>query len=137
MPVAVEQFAGMWYRLEKKSQTCLQETDRPYESLGFGAVVGDEVWDQQSLARIRLGPLSLDEYLDFLPTGNAYGALKSLVRFYSGDEIDFEVQLVLRRDETPPATLGSEGKTAPQLGWVTWVKTAPMGRDPRETIIRL
>ncbi|PYX88546.1 MAG: type VI secretion system baseplate subunit TssG [Acidobacteria bacterium] len=137
VPVAVEQFAGMWYRLEKKSQTCLQETDRPYESLGFGAVVGDEVWDQQSLARIRLGPLSLDEYLDFLPTGNAYGALKSLVRFYSGDEIDFEVQLVLRRDETPPATLGSEGKTAPQLGWVTWVKTAPMGRDPRETIIRL
>ena len=137
VPVAIEQFAGTWYRLEKKSQTRLDETNGPYETLGFGAVVGDEVWDQQSLVRIRLGPLSLDEYLDFLPTGTAYKALRSLVRFYSGDELDHEVQLVLKRDETPPCVLGEEGKGAPQLGWVTWAKSIPLGRDPAETIICL
>lgn len=137
VPAAIEQFAGAWYRLDQKSQTSLKESHTPYESLGFGTVVGDEVWDQQSLARIRLGPLSLDQYLAFLPTGSAYKPLRSLVRFYAGDQLDFEVQLVLKADETPPSELGSEGKTAPRLGWVTWMKSAPLGRDPGDTVIRL
>jgi type VI secretion system protein ImpH len=137
VPATVEQFAGTWYRLDKNSQTSLKESHTPYESLGFGTVVGDEVWDQQSLARIRLGPLTLDQYLAFLPTGSAYKPLRSLVRFYAGDQLDFDVQLVLKADETPPSELGSEGKTAARLGWVTWMKSAPIGRDPSDTVIRL
>jgi type VI secretion system protein ImpH len=137
VPAAVEQFTGTWYRLDKSSQTSLKESHTPYERLGFGTVVGDEVWDQQSLARIRLGPLSLDRYLAFLPTGAAYKPLHSLVRFYSSDQLDIEVQLVLKADETPPSELGCEDKTAPRLGWVTWMKSAPLGRDPEDTIIRL
>lgn len=137
VPASVEQFVGTWYRLDKNNQTSLKESDTPYESLGFGTVVGDEVWDQQSLVRIRLGPLSLDRYLDFLPTGSAYKPLRSLVQFYSSDQLDCEVQLVLKADETPPSELGSEGKTAARLGWVTWMKSAPLGRDPGDTVIRL
>jgi type VI secretion system protein ImpH len=137
VPAAVEQFAGTWYRLDKSSQTSLKEASTPYERLGFGTVVGDEVWDQQSLVRIRLGPLCLERYLDFLPTGSAYKPLRSLVRFYSGDQLDFELQLVLKADETPSSELGCEEDTAPRLGWVTWMKSAPLGRDPEDAIIRL
>jgi type VI secretion system protein ImpH len=137
VPVAIVQFAGAWYRLDKRSQTSLRESDTPYERLGFGTIVGDEVWDQQCLARIRLGPLSLDRYLDFLPTGAAYKSLRSLVRFYAGDQLDFEVQLVLKGNETPGSELGSEGNTAPRLGWVTWMKSSPLGRDPGDTVIKL
>jgi type VI secretion system protein ImpH len=137
VPASVEQFVGTWYRLDKKSQTSLQESDTPYERLGFGTIVGDEVWDQQSMVRIRLGPLSLDQYLAFLPTGAAHKPLCTLVRFYSGDQLDFEVQLVLKADEAPPSELGNEGKTAARLGWVSWMKSAPLGRDPGDTIIRL
>jgi len=105
--------------------------------LGLGAVVGDEVWDQQSIVRIRIGPLSLERYLEFLPTGAAHKPLQSLVRLYSGDEKDFEVLLMLKRDETPSAELGGLGMTAPQLGWVTWMKSVPIGRDPADVIISL
>jgi type VI secretion system protein ImpH len=137
VPVAIEQFAGSWYRLERETQTCLQEKDRIFEMLGRGAVVGDQIWDQQSMVRIRLGPLSLDQYLEFLPTGHGYKSLRSLVQLYSNDQLDFELQLVLRRDETPTPELGAAGRKAPQLGWVTWMRTAPMGRDPRDTVVRL
>ena len=77
--------------------------------------------------------------MDFLPEGTAWQPLRAITRFFSGDEIDFEVQLVLQRDEVPacePGGRNSEGMM-PQLGWSTWVKTAPMGYDPGDTILRL
>jgi type VI secretion system protein ImpH len=100
-------------------------------------VIGDEVWDIQSRVRIKLGPLPLDRYLDFLPSGTAHAPLRALTRFFSGDGLDFEVQLILQRDEVPSCMLGAEGEQAPRLGWATWVKSAPMDRDPADTVLRL
>lgn len=137
VPVEIEQFAGTWRRLDRASQTCLERGSAYSDTLGFGSVVGDEVWDQQSVARIRLGPMRLERYREFLPTGSAYKPLCSFVRFYFNDELDFQLQLVLQGEQTPPCELGAEGAGAPQLGWVTWMKTAPIGRDPGDTILRL
>lgn len=135
--VEVEQFAGAWYRLDEPTQCCLGAGEPASELLGAGAVVGDEVWDQQSVVRIKIGPLSLSRYLDFLPTGSAYQPLCDITRFFAGNEIDFEVQLVLKRGEVPSCELGAEGEAAPRLGWVTWAKTMEMQRDPSETTLRL
>ena len=68
-------------------------------------VVGDEVWDQQSRVRIRMGPLSLEQYMEFLPGGPAWRHVKALTRFFAGNEYDMELQLVLRRDEVPSCEL--------------------------------
>jgi type VI secretion system protein ImpH len=84
-----------------------------------------------------LGPLSLERYQDFLPGGSAYKPLQALVRFYSNEELEFDVQLILDRDDVPPCTLGTEGAEAVQLGWLTWVKSGAMGRDPSDTILPL
>jgi type VI secretion system protein ImpH len=137
VPVEVEQFAGSWYKLDRKSQTWLDERGSYTESLGFGTVLGDEVWDQQSVVRIKLGPLALPQYLDFLPTGTAWEPLRGLVKFYFNDQLDFELQLILQRDETPPCILGSESEDAPRLGWVSWAKTKKMERNPGDTVLRL
>ena len=77
------------------------------EQLGFGAVVGSEIWDQQSRVRIRLGPLTFEQYRDFLPGGSAYRQLRALARFYAGNEFDVEVQLILRREEVPACELAA------------------------------
>lgn len=107
------------------------------QQLGFGAVVGDEIWDPQSRVRVVLGPLPLREYLDFLPSGTAFGPLRSLVRFIAGDEYDVEAQLILRREDVPGCQLGAGGASAPQLGWVSWSKSRMMDRDASETILQL
>jgi type VI secretion system protein ImpH len=137
VPVEIEQFAGAWYRLDADTQCCMEEGDSPSEQLGGGAVVGDEVWAQQSRVRIKLGPLTLPQYLDFLPDGTANKPLRALVRFFTNDEFDCEAQLVLKRDEVPRCELAAEGEAAPRLGWVTWVKRVPLERDPGETILQL
>ena len=141
VPVEVEQFVGAWHPLAPADQCEFDDGNSFSEQLGTGAVVGDEIYDQMSGVRIRLGPLALGEYVDFLPEGSAYEPLRAITRFFAGGEIDFEVQLILKRDDVPACelddSLGQRGLTAPQLGWSTWVKSVPMGRDPGDTILRI
>ncbi len=136
VPVEVEQFAGAWYRLDASTLSRMNEGESIPEQLGTGAIVGDEVWDQQSRVCIKLGPLTLSRYQDFLPGGDAFEPLKALTKFFSNDELDFEVQLIMKRDEVPQCEVGSEGE-GPRLGWVSWLKSQPLSRDPEDTILRL
>ncbi len=135
--VEIEEFIGGWYPIDESTQCRFGSADSDSEKLGFGTVVGDEIWDQQSCARILLGPLKLNQYLAFLPGGTAHEPLCTLVRFFAGNELDFEVKLILRKEELPPCELGGEGATAPRLGWLTWAITEPPSRDPDETILRI
>ncbi len=140
VPVEIEQFSGAWYRLEAETQCRLAEGNSESEELGFGAVVGDEVWNQQSRVRIVLGPLTLERYAEFLPEGKSFKPLQAWVRFFSNDEWDFEVKLILEREQVPVCELGAEGVSGPQLGWVSWVRSVPsvpFGRDPDDTVLAL
>ena len=134
--VEVEQFVGAWYPVDPDSQCSLSETGDFSEQLGFGAVVGDQIWDQQSRVRIRLGPLPLEQYTDFLPGGLAHRRIKALAAFYLGGEYDVELQLVLKRGDVPPCELAA-AETGPQLGWTSWMKSSEFTRDPGETILEL
>ncbi len=139
-PIAVEQFVGAWQPISADDQCCFNEYDSFSEQLGIGAVVGDEVWDQNSRVRIRIGPLPLARYIEFLPDGSAFQPMRAMTRFYAGDEIEFDMQLILKRDEVPACELNlamPTGSVVPQLGWSTWAKTAPMGYDPGDTILSL
>lgn len=136
VPVEIEEFVGAWYALDEDTQ-CSLEVNTVSGQVGLGAVVGDEIWDQQSRARIKLGPLSLEQYRSFLPDGAAHEPLRGLTRFFANEQVEFEIQLILQREEVPPCELGGEGGAPPQLGWSSWMKTAPLGRDPGDTILKM
>ncbi|HEU4628435.1 MAG TPA: type VI secretion system baseplate subunit TssG [Gemmatimonadaceae bacterium] len=137
VPVTVEQFVGEWYPLATADQCALDDAlESPSSRLGSGAVVGDEVWDPQAHVRLRLGPLTRTQYDDFLPGGSALARLRELVRVYADDQLDVEVQLVLRHDAVPPCRLGAEGPALP-LGWATWLRTAPSAHDADDTVLSL
>lgn len=138
--VEVVQFLGFWRPLDPEMLCRLVDEDvEGTEStmLGGGAVAGDEVWDPQSAVRLRLGPLTLEKYLEFLPDGAAFPRLQAMCRFYAGQDIDFEIQLVLRREEAPKCQLGAVGAAAPRLGWLSWARRKPLAKDPDETMFRL
>jgi len=137
VPIEVEQFMGLWYPLEISSQCKFDRGDSYSEQLAVGVIVGDEVFDPQSGIRVRVGPLTLSQYLDFLPEGTAFKPLKSLIRFFTNDELTYEIQLILKRQEVPRLEMGALGDAGPRLGWVTWLKNADMLRDPDETTLRV
>lgn len=136
VPVEVEQFVGAWYDMTGVAQCRLDDDEGEGATrLGFGALVGDEVWDPTARARIVVGPVSMDRYTDFLPTGSAYRALRAMTRFFSNDEIEFELQLVLDKNDVPPVRLGTEDATP--LGWSTWLRSEPFRQDASDTILSL
>jgi type VI secretion system protein ImpH len=136
IPVEIEQFVGAWQGLRESDLCRFDRGLGVSEQLGGGAIVGDEIWSQQAGVRVKLGPLGLTQYLDFLPSGTAYDSVRSLAKFVSRGEIDFEIQLILKKEEVPACELGLEDSVAPRLGWTSWAKTRPLGQDASDTILR-
>ncbi len=150
VPVQVEQFTGSWHRLHESDLCRFQRGSGASEQLGGGAIVGDEIYDQQSGVRIVLGPLSLHQYLDFLPTGSAHESLRSLTKFVCNGEVDFEFQLILNKEDIPVCELAPDGDrapdgehamdgeyatVAPRLGWTSWAKTQTSHDHAGDTIL--
>lgn len=135
VPVRVEQFSGGWFELDPDAFLRLGEDDVPSAQLGVGAVVGTAIWNEQARVRIRVGPLARADFERFLPTGTAHGELRELVRFYSDDAVDFDLQLVLRQDDVPPTVLG-QADSLP-LGWGSWLRTRPSDGDKDQVVFPL
>jgi type VI secretion system protein ImpH len=133
VPVEVEQFTGAWFRLTPRDLCVFDRASTESEQLGFGAVVGDEIWHQQSGVRLHIGPLRIDQYLDFLPSGTAYEPLQSLAKFAGRGELDFQVRLILKKDDVPPCELGGMQR----LGWTSWATTQPKLEHAGDTILTI
>jgi len=138
VPVEVVEFIGVWRQLAPDNQCIFDVGDSYSEQLSVGAVVGDAIWDQQSRIRLKLGPLSEEQYLSFLPTGSAYVPLRELTRFFCGPDLEVEAQLILKRPEVPRCDLGKDDQAGPRLGWFTWIKSGlDFDRSPSDTVLLL
>jgi type VI secretion system protein ImpH len=73
----------------------------------------------------------LPQFLKFLPGAASLQRLSALVRNYAGDELEWDIQLVLAHDEVPAATLGEEHR----LGWSTWLGAAERTEDADDLVI--
>lgn len=116
LTVSIEQFVGEWLDIQESDLTRLGETPRTGE-LGCSAILGSRVWSCQHKFRIRFGPLNLSEYLSLLPDGCRIEQLVAIIRNYIGDELSWDVNLVLKKDQVPRAQLGE----VTQLGWTSWL----------------
>jgi type VI secretion system protein ImpH len=137
VPVEIQQFTGAWYPLDRSTQCEMDSKESAKSQVGAGAVVGDAVWDRQGCARIRIGPLTMDRYNDFLPGAPAYARLRAITRFFSNGCIDFELQLVLDAREVPGIELDLNATRPARLGWTAWAKTAPVRVNPDDAVLAL
>jgi len=140
VPVRLEPWAGHWMRPLIEELTYLRadraEIDRDASRrVGRGALLGTRVWDRQHRVRLHIGPLSLDRYRDFLPTGRERAPLRRWMQQLTGDELSWDAQLILRKTEVPPTRLGQHAGNAPRLGWVAWIGQQPRTRHAADVRI--
>lgn len=132
VPARVKQFSGQWFKLDEES---LSLVGRANHELGINSVMGTRVWDDQSKFRVELGPLKLERFIAFLPTGTAHKPFTSLARYLAGAELDFDMQLTLKASEVPGCVLTTRAKRKPMLGWTTWLKTQPFSADDSQVVL--
>ncbi|HEC16786.1 MAG TPA: type VI secretion system baseplate subunit TssG [Sedimenticola sp.] len=130
MPVGVEQFVGHWMVLPEECRTRLAESPAT-GLLGMTAVAGGRVWDRQHKFRITVGPIGLADYRRLLPDGGGLSRFVAVVRNYAGDELLWDLNLILKKEEVPPLALGRSGR----LGWTSWLTDGPPARDAGDLLL--
>jgi type VI secretion system protein ImpH len=128
------QFFGQWLDLDTESITRLGAAN---STLSRTAIIGTRIWEQQSKFRVVLGAMSFKEFQAFLPNGSAHKPLKSIVRFMTGLEFDFDVRLVLQAKQVPGCILTTRALRRPMLGWSSWLKTQPFKEDDDQVILQI
>ena len=63
--------------------------------------------------------------------------MTQLIRLYVGPEFDFDIQLVLRRQDVPSVQLGSAADPPSQLGWNTWVRSGAATADADDAVFSI
>ena len=116
LTVTIEEFMGEWLDIAHSDLTRLGNTTRTGE-LGISAILGSRVWNCQYKFRIRFAALTLAQYHVLLPNGERIDQLIAIIRNYIGDELSWDVNLVLKKEQVPQAQLNGQCG----LGWTTWL----------------
>jgi len=128
--VCVEQFVGKWYAVPPQQLSCL---GRANAVLGATALAGDSVWQRDLRVRLWIGPLALEDYEAFLPGAERALALEKMLTLLSGVTLEYEVKLILRREDVGTSQLGAQGR----LGWDAFVCSEPSAEDRSDACYEL
>ncbi len=123
----IREYIGEWMSLPKDSLWHLGQSEAT-GLLGDCVILGERVWSGQYKFRIVIGPLTLVNYQAFLPGGVYLENLVSLVRNYAGDELVWDLNLVLQKQEVPPLCLDGNA----MLGWTCWLGDRVSDEDADE-----
>jgi type VI secretion system protein ImpH len=128
----VLQFQGSWQELEESNLTRIGVRGQNH-ALGHGALLGKRVYDPTANFELRLGPMPYARFVSFLPDGDAFQPLRSLVRFYAREELGFSVRLEVAKEEVPEMRISRSGSA--RLGWTSWLKTREPERNDSQVAV--
>lgn len=103
-----------------------------YNQLNINAVLGEKVWNLIGKFRLYISSLTYAQFHQLLPGQSCMLTLQELVRYYVGPQLNFDLQLELKKEEVPYPQLC--GKIPLYLGWNTWLKSEEMVHDRDDTI---
>jgi type VI secretion system protein ImpH len=118
--VAVAQCTPRWVYLGGGLRSALGQQSC---QLGNDATIGSRIRDWTGKFRVRIGPVDFTTYQSFLPGSANLRTLHNLVSTASGDALDHDVELVIRKEDTPQ--LGIRLARSGKLGWTTGLFSRP------------
>ncbi|KAB0486897.1 type VI secretion system protein ImpH [Pseudomonas reinekei] len=130
VPVHVQTFVGHWMALPADGIARLR-SGPDAEVLGMTTVLGKKVWNAQHKFRLVIGPLNLTQALDLLPGEPGMQRLQAWVRQYAGLTMEWDVNLILRKEHVPGLHLGRHAR----LGWSSWLSSKTPDRDDRQLLV--
>ena len=126
LPVEIEQLTGGWLQLSEEDQFNIGIFSNNNQ-LGVNTSLGERVFDAQHKFTVKIGPLGIDEFYRLLPNTDLFQQLREMIRLYSNDEYDWDIELELKSHHVPQFQLGSQS----QLGWTTWAGSPTQIEDQK------
>jgi type VI secretion system protein ImpH len=127
--ICVIEFVVGWMQLPRDARLHMGKS---MAAMGRDALLGAQVRGAQQRFRLRVGPLTRNEFNRFLPGGDTLVKLVAAVKLYVGEEKSWDVQLVLQKEEVPLTHLGQAGS----MGFNTWMGRYPKPGDADEVVLR-
>ncbi len=114
--VTIEQCVPRWVYLDDE-QLC--RIGQRASRLGVDTTVGSRIPDRMGRFRVVVGPVDMETYKSFLPGSENMTALSSLARLASGGWHTFDVELILRGEDSPQlsVSLGDRGELGRSAGF--------------------
>jgi len=131
MNVNITEFVPHWIDLPAEYRCNLGKSPQSGH-VGRDLVVGSRFLECQQKFRIEFGPMSFSDYQRMLPEGDSLGRLAAWIKNYVGDELSWELQLILAAPEVPRISLGKLGR----LGWSTWLGSKTFEKDVDNLVLR-
>lgn len=130
LPVEIQEFVGKWVKLPEEFHFLLGDSPET-ASLGENMLIGAEKWCVDHSVRIVVGPVNLADFQRLQPGGRSMKCIKDILCQYLGDELQWDVQVVLHKDYVPPFELGCFGELSRSL----WLCSEPPLEDVKDLII--
>ena len=113
--VRIQENVPRWVPITNRVRMAKGGVNRP--ALGSTATIGKRIRDISGKFRVVLGPLTLAQYTHFLPGADGAAILRYLVGLYAPDHLEYDVELLIRRDEIPLARLGDRSVKVGLNAW--------------------
>lgn len=141
--VAVEEFSPQWVRIPEEE---LSSLGRRNCSLGghddgtvydgnVGTTIGEWILDCETKFRVIVGPLDWAQFVYFLPSGEGFGKLVALVKFYVPDWLQFDFAVKLTGYECRHLKVCLDGRTS-WLGFTTGLFPDEGSREELQLILQ-
>lgn len=132
LPVKVEQFRRRWVSIPRNEQSQLGQLGGLL--LGQNTTAGSSIEDFAGGFRIVIGPVGYADYLALSPGSRRLSEIFALTRLFTGSALEFDVQVILKKEDIPFCQLGSNDSPA-RLGWNSWARIAPAEKDGADAIV--
>jgi type VI secretion system protein ImpH len=130
LPVAVREYVRRWVTIPREQRNLLGAAN---STLGKNLSVGERVPDRDGKFRVEIGPVGFDKYLGLLPETRKFHDLCAMIRVWSFERYDFDVEIEIRHEEVPPSRF--DPGSPPQLGRTSWVVTPETGLRENPKIV--
>ena len=132
LPVAIELFKGRWLSIPESERSRMGQPQGV--QLGVNSMAGAAIHDFGGSFRVVVGPVDYEDYRSLSPGSANIDALFALTRLYVDPSLDFDIQVVLKKEHIPFCRLG-ESSDPPRLGWNSWARVAAADRDSGDAIV--
>ncbi|NLS20122.1 type VI secretion system baseplate subunit TssG [Rhizobium sp. P40RR-XXII] len=132
LPIQIELFKGRWLSIPVEERSRMGQPQGV--QLGVNATAGAAIHDFGGSFRVVIGPVDYEDYRSLSPGSSNIDALFALTRLYVGPSLDFDIQIVLKKEHIPFCQLGQSGDP-PRLGWNSWARVAAADRDSGDAVI--